>query len=135
MNSSEQELGESGAAQTPIADLARGAREHYEHVSTVAHEWSSVIPQAIDVWEREQHGSDASTREQVRLLLAPMIVKSETQPEISDGDVWATFRGTTLVRRIAAFIDERVGVAAELARSRCNCPNCPAKHQMITETH
>lgn len=38
---------ECQAAQTPLEDLRRNALEHYEHVSTVAHQWHSAIPKAI----------------------------------------------------------------------------------------
>jgi hypothetical protein len=40
--------------QATVAELAEGARQHYEKVSRIAHEWYSLIPDAIDAWEREQ---------------------------------------------------------------------------------
>lgn len=38
------------AAQTPPEDLRRNALDHYEKVTTVAHEWYSVIPKAINAY-------------------------------------------------------------------------------------
>jgi hypothetical protein len=38
------------AAQTPLEDLRRGALEHYEKVTSIAHEWQSVIPKAINAY-------------------------------------------------------------------------------------
>lgn len=35
------------------AELAAYARRHYEGVSGVAQSWYSLIPEAIDAWERE----------------------------------------------------------------------------------
>jgi hypothetical protein len=43
-----------GVGQATVAELAEGARQHYEKVSRMAHEWYSLIPDAIDAWEREQ---------------------------------------------------------------------------------
>ena len=39
---------------TPISELAQRAREHYEEAALSLNHWSSLIPQAIDAWEREQ---------------------------------------------------------------------------------
>ena len=39
------------AKQATRAELAKGARKHYEELSTT--DWLSTIPQAIDAWERE----------------------------------------------------------------------------------
>lgn len=44
------EHAECQAAQTPIEDLRRNALEHYEKVTTVAHEWYSVVPKAINAY-------------------------------------------------------------------------------------
>lgn len=41
---------ECQAAQASNADLRRAAQEHYDIVSTAAHEWHSAIPKAIDVY-------------------------------------------------------------------------------------
>lgn len=41
-------------AKVPISEQAQRAREHYEELANMAHHWSSVIPQAIDAWERER---------------------------------------------------------------------------------
>jgi hypothetical protein len=38
---------------TPRHDLAEQARVHYEELSNAACSWNSVIPQAIDTWERD----------------------------------------------------------------------------------
>lgn len=35
------------------SELAEGARKHYEKIALVGHEWYSLIPQAINSWERE----------------------------------------------------------------------------------
>jgi len=35
------------------AELAAGARRHYDRLSREACDWSSTIPHAIDAWERE----------------------------------------------------------------------------------
>lgn len=40
-------------AQATRHDVAEGARRHYLEVSREAAHWSSVIPAAIDAWERE----------------------------------------------------------------------------------
>lgn len=37
-----------------IPELAQRAREHYDEISTAACDWHSLIPKAIDAWEREQ---------------------------------------------------------------------------------
>lgn len=34
-------------------DLAQHARDHYEEISAASMWWSSIIPKAIDAWERE----------------------------------------------------------------------------------
>jgi hypothetical protein len=44
------EHAECVAAQTPLEDLRRGALEHYEKVTGIAHEWYSVIPKAINAY-------------------------------------------------------------------------------------
>lgn len=41
-------------AKVPISEQAQRAREHYEELANTAHHWSSVIPQAINAWERER---------------------------------------------------------------------------------
>lgn len=41
---------ECRAAQTPIADLKRNALDHYDKISTAAHEWHSAIPKAIHAY-------------------------------------------------------------------------------------
>lgn len=33
------------------AEIAKGARAHYEEASSAIHHWSSTIPKAIDLWE------------------------------------------------------------------------------------
>ena len=48
------EMGQAYTGQATIAELADGARQHYDKVSRVAQEWHSLIPDAIDAWEREQ---------------------------------------------------------------------------------
>lgn len=35
------------------AELAQSAREHYEQLSNITCDWYSLIPEAIDYWERE----------------------------------------------------------------------------------
>jgi len=45
------------AAKVPIAEQAQRAREHYEEAANALHHWSSVIPQAIDAWEREKRSN------------------------------------------------------------------------------
>jgi hypothetical protein len=40
--------------QATIAELAEDARRHYAEVSIEASSWYSLIPDAIDAWEREQ---------------------------------------------------------------------------------
>jgi hypothetical protein len=40
--------------QATIAELAESARKHYAEVSIEALSWYSLIPDAIDAWEREQ---------------------------------------------------------------------------------
>jgi hypothetical protein len=40
--------------QVTIAELAEDARRHYAKVAIGAQEWYSLIPDAIDAWEREQ---------------------------------------------------------------------------------
>ena len=41
-------------AKVPISEQAQHAREHYEEISMAAGHWSSIIPQAINAWERER---------------------------------------------------------------------------------
>jgi hypothetical protein len=41
---------ECQSAQSPLEDLRRGALDHYEKVTTIAHEWHSVIPKAINAY-------------------------------------------------------------------------------------
>lgn len=41
----------SGAARTSLADLKKGALEHYEDLATKCHHWYSFIPQAIEAYQ------------------------------------------------------------------------------------
>jgi hypothetical protein len=47
---------------TPISELAQRAREHYERIARKGQEWNSIIPQAIDEWEKAKTGDSLSTR-------------------------------------------------------------------------
>ena len=51
-STSEAEINQAG--KVSIAEQAQHAREHYEEAATALHCWCSIIPQAIDAWEREQ---------------------------------------------------------------------------------
>jgi len=44
---------ESSPTRTSISESADRARKHYEELSGAACSYSSLIPQAIDAWERE----------------------------------------------------------------------------------
>jgi len=57
-------------ANVPIPEQAQRAREHYEELAALAHHWSSIIPQAIDAWERERsqtHPAPAPDAEELRV--------------------------------------------------------------------
>ena len=41
---------EPQSCQTPIDDLRRMALDHYDKVSSAAHEWHSAIPKAIEAY-------------------------------------------------------------------------------------
>lgn len=43
------EFTEVACKATP-QELAARTREHYERISLAAHEWTSLIPRAIDIW-------------------------------------------------------------------------------------
>lgn len=40
----------NGACEVPIEEQCASTLEHYERVSTIAHEWNNQIPQAIKAW-------------------------------------------------------------------------------------
>ena len=44
------EHAECQAGQASSADLCRAAQDHYDKVSTAAHEWHSAVPKAIDAY-------------------------------------------------------------------------------------
>ncbi len=48
-------------SKVPISQQAQRAREHYEELANIAHHWSSIIPQAINAWEREMLANTACT--------------------------------------------------------------------------
>lgn len=45
-------MSDEQAIETPRWQLARGAREHYQEISNAAMWSTSIIPEAIDVWEK-----------------------------------------------------------------------------------
>lgn len=47
-------MSENQPCATPVEDLCASALKHYDEVSSAAHHWHSVIPQAIRYWYLER---------------------------------------------------------------------------------
>ncbi len=116
---------ESQACETPLEDLRAGALKHYDEVSSAAHSWHSVIPQAINFYfDRKQ--AEAEAQREPELITAE---KGTSLREFIDKYGPATSQGTNWYKDLGDVLLE--------ARSRPTvapldmllfCPQCGEQH-------
>lgn len=68
-------MSEEKAGAATRGDIAQAARDHYEKVSMASADWFSVIPRAINCWEREPELLETVGR--LRVALAALVIDGE----------------------------------------------------------
>ena len=120
----------SGAAQTPIADLLAACLEHYERVSTVAHEWHNQVPQAIRAW----YAAKAAPSANQRITEAEGLLRECVEGLVTDCTAWnrkvrkflntAAQGETSEVAGVRPDQDAARPLASAVPCSPCLCPHC-----------